>query len=72
VAYIPLERMIDKNPSLYKLVLVAAERANQICEGSAPLIKSTSKKNSTIALEEIQAGKVRYELSEETKGAGQK
>lgn len=63
MAYVPLEKMIDKNPSLYKLVLLAAERANEINLGSKPLVKTESKKASTIALEEIRDGKVRFTLS---------
>jgi len=62
MAYVPLEKMINNNPSRYKLVLLAAERANQIGTGSKPLIDSSSKKQTTIALEEICECKVRYEL----------
>ncbi len=61
MAYVPLEKMIDKNPSLYKLVLLAAERANQLNQGSKPLVESASKKMSTIALREIYEGKVKFE-----------
>ena len=61
MAYVPLEKMIDKNPSLYKLVLLAAERANQLNQGSKPLVDYPSKKMSTIALREIYEGKVRIE-----------
>ena len=61
MSYIPLEKMIAKNPGLYKLSLLAAERANQIAQGSKPLVETTSKKATTIALEEIAAGKVYYE-----------
>jgi DNA-directed RNA polymerase subunit omega len=64
VAYIPLEQMIKTNPSLYKLVLAAAERANQLTRGSKPLIECESKKPSTIALAEIAQGKIRFELTE--------
>lgn len=61
MTYVPLEKMIEKNPSLYKLALVAAERANQLAQGAKPLVETDSKKPTTIALEEIAAGKVRYE-----------
>ena len=67
MAYVPLEKMIDKNPSLYKLVLLAAERANQLNQGSKPLIDSSSKKMSTIALREIYEGKVRIEKENKKK-----
>ena len=64
MAYVALERMIDKNPSLYKLVLTAAERANQITQGSKLLVETDSKKPTTQALNEIVEGKVRYELDD--------
>ncbi|MBU1864335.1 MAG: DNA-directed RNA polymerase subunit omega [Candidatus Omnitrophica bacterium] len=65
MAYVSLEKMIKKNPSLFKLVLVAAERANQLVEGSKALVQSASKKMSTVALEEIREGKVYYEAPKE-------
>lgn len=64
MAYVPLEKMIDKNPSIYKLVLVAAERANELLEGSKPLIETQSKKSTTIALQEVFEGKVYYKSEE--------
>lgn len=60
--YIPLEKLVRKpDTSLYKLVLVAAARANELAQGAHPLVKCDSKKVSTITLEEIAADKVRYE-----------
>lgn len=68
--YIPLEKLVKKNEaSLYKLALTAAARANELATGSTPLIKTGSKKVSTVALEEIAGGKVSYE---EIKGKGKK
>lgn len=62
--YIPLEKLVRKpDTSLYKLVLVAAARANELAQGAQPLLKCASKKVSTITLEEIASGKVRYEDS---------
>ena len=70
MSYIPLEKLV-KTPltSIYKLVLAAAARANELAQGAQPLVKVGSKKVSTITLEEIAAGKVRYE---ETKPKGKK
>lgn len=59
MSYVPLEKMIKQCPSLYKLVLGASERANELNEGAEPLIKSNAKKVTTITLEEIVAGKVK-------------
>jgi DNA-directed RNA polymerase subunit omega len=60
MAYIPLEKLVKKDTSVYKLILTAAARANELAQGAQPLIQPTSKKVSTIALEEIGAGKVSY------------
>ena len=60
MAYIPLEKLARKDTSLFKLILVAAARANELAQGAQPSIRTSSKKISTIALEEIAAGKVRY------------
>lgn len=59
--YIPLEKLIDKTGnSIYKLVVLASERAFQIAEGAAPLVEKTdSSKPGSIALEEIAQGKVK-------------
>lgn len=68
--YVPLEKLVnDKQTSFYKLVLAAASRANELCEGSPQLVESESKKASVIALQEIAAGKVSYE---EVKTKGKK
>jgi DNA-directed RNA polymerase subunit omega len=60
MAYIPLEKLVRKDTSVFKLILAAAARANELAQGAQPLIQTTSKKVSTIALEEIAAGKVSY------------
>ena len=66
MAYIPIEKMLEKNKSLFKLTLAAAERANQILLGSKPLVENPiSKRETTIALQEIAEGKVYYKDVEE-------
>ena len=70
MTYIPREQLISKDKtSLYRLVLAAAARANELAQGAQPLVKTDSKKVSTIAMQEIAAGKVGYE---EIKGKGKK
>jgi DNA-directed RNA polymerase subunit omega len=44
--------------SRYALVMAVAKRAKQLKEGAAPLVQSKSKNPITIALEEIEAGKL--------------
>ncbi len=61
MAYIALEKILSaKNQSLYKTVLTAAARANELAQGAQPLIKTDSKKVATIALNELAAKKVSY------------
>ena len=60
MSYVPLEKILKKDTSLYKLILTAAARANELAQGAQPLVSTTSKKVSTIVLEEIASGKVIY------------
>lgn len=68
MAYIALEKILpEKNKSLYKSVLVAAARANELAQGAQPLVKTDSKKAATVALQELAAKKVNY-VEIKTKG----
>lgn len=60
MSYVPLEKLMRKDTSLFKLILTAAARANELAQGAQPLVTSSSKKISTVALQEIAAGKVTY------------
>jgi DNA-directed RNA polymerase omega subunit len=57
---IPLEDLIKKTNSLFKLVNLASKRALQLNEGAQPLIEEDNPqaKFATIALQEILAGKI--------------
>jgi len=56
-----VEDFHGKVDSLYRLVLLASRRANQIARTeSRPLIATHSRKATVIALEEILDGKVSY------------
>ena len=59
MSYISLEELSKNCKSYYKLVLVAAERANELLEGERPLIETTSKKHTTIALDEVRKEKIK-------------
>ena len=63
----PLEELLKSEGSHYKLVLLAAQRANEIVRGNPPLVVSKSKKPGIVALEEIAKGKVRLEESKAKK-----
>lgn len=58
----PLEALLDRVENKYALVIVAAKRARQLKEGSLPLVDVDSGSPVTIALEEIAAGKIRFEM----------
>jgi DNA-directed RNA polymerase subunit omega len=55
---ISTEDVLDKTNSIYKLVILASKRALELNEGSPKLVETDSKRISTIALEEIKAGKI--------------
>jgi DNA-directed RNA polymerase subunit omega len=62
MSYVCLEKILkNQDLSLYKLTLTAAARANELAQGAQPLVKAGTRKVSTIALQEIADGKVRYE-----------
>ena len=57
--YFPIEPLLEKVGSLYKLVVLAARRALELNQGAPRLVETDGKhKPSTVALEEIAAGKV--------------
>jgi len=45
---------------VFKVTLIAAKRAVELANGAKKLIETATKKFSTIALEEIGSGKVKY------------
>ena len=60
--YIELEKLMDKShDSIYKLVILASKRSLEIAEGQPKLVEaSSSMKPSSVALKEIQEGKLQY------------
>jgi DNA-directed RNA polymerase omega subunit len=63
MSYVPIEKVVDKaDGSIYKLVILAAARALEISEGLPPLTDIADKhsKSTTIALQEIAEGKIRF------------
>ncbi len=56
---LPIEELLVKTGSIYKLVILASRRTSELNAGAPALIgASREKKVSTIALEEILRGKV--------------
>jgi DNA-directed RNA polymerase subunit omega len=55
-------KLIEGFDSNYRYVLVAARRARQIQNGARPVVEPHSRKPCRIAEEEIQAGRVKWEI----------
>ena len=79
MGYQPLEKLLPRSGgSVYKLIILGAKRATELADGAAALVDfAASKKTTTLALDEIMAGKVELkEVAEaragETKAKGKK
>ena len=59
---IPIEELLKEGGSVYKSVVLAAKRATELSQGAPRLIKTSSTKPSTIALEEMRKGVVVYRV----------
>ncbi len=66
---LPIEYSKETIDSRFRLVLVAAQRARQISEGSPVNVKSKYVKNITLALEEAIDGKLKYLTGEDARRA---
>ena len=60
MVYLPMDDMLKKSDSIYKLVMLACVRAKELNEGAPPLIETKSQKWTTVALEEIKENKITY------------
>ena len=56
-----LESRMTKVDSKYTLVTLAAKRARQLTDGDEPLVDVDTTKVVSIAMEEIDQGKITYE-----------
>jgi DNA-directed RNA polymerase subunit omega len=52
----------DIDQSTYRFIIVAAKRARQLQGGQRPVLPTSSKKSTEIAMEEARRGLVKYEL----------
>lgn len=55
--------------SKFRYIIVAAKRARQLQAGAKPMVSAQGRKFTRIAQEEVSAGLVRFELTEETKAS---
>ncbi len=58
--YPPLSSLLEKVDCRYTLVVETAKRARQIVDGAQKLVRCASEKPVTIALNEINEGKITY------------
>jgi DNA-directed RNA polymerase subunit omega len=56
-----LDDLLKRVDSKYTLVTLAAKRAREITDGDEPLVRIETNKPVSIALEEINQGKITYE-----------
>ena len=56
-----LESLMTKVDSKYTLVTLAAKRARQLTDGDEPIVDVDTTKVVSIAMEEIDQGKITYE-----------
>ncbi len=68
----PIEELLKRCGSAYQLVLLAAKRAKELADGAPALVASSSRKATSVALEEILEGKVLYQSEEPAEGSGKK
>jgi DNA-directed RNA polymerase subunit omega len=61
--------LVEGFDSNYRYVLVAARRARQLLSGARPQIETSTRKPCKVAMEEIQAGKVKWNTPEAPRSA---
>jgi DNA-directed RNA polymerase subunit omega len=60
MTHVPLEDLMDKVDSKYRLVIITAKRSRQLNQGTAPTVQPKAYKPTYVALEEMAAGKIEY------------
>jgi len=62
----PIDKLLDKVHSIYKLVILASRRAIELADGGQKLVDAPADaKPAHIALDEIMAGKIEYKIKGE-------
>lgn len=69
--YPTLTSLLEKVDSKYTLVVAVAKRARQLVDGQPKLTRVESSKPVTVAVHEIDEGKVTYERNKPGKQAGE-
>lgn len=72
---VPVEELMDRTGSIFKLCNLASKRAEELNEGAPKLVAGDSRRLALLALEEIRQGKVSLgvkEVEEEKRGRTKK
>lgn len=70
ISYVPMEDLMKKVGSRYKLVVLASMRTMELNDGKEKLVEITpNTRLAIIALKEIQEGKISYKEKKEEKKA---
>ncbi len=59
MSFPPLEKSLERISNRYLLVVLSAKRSRQLNRGALPQVESKRKKWTSVALDEVIAGKVR-------------
>jgi len=64
-----LTSKIGSIDSKFRYIIVAAKRTRQLQAGSKPMVGGQGRKFTRIAMEEVSAGLIKFDLTEETKAS---
>ena len=63
---VPIDKLLDRIHSIYKLAIIASRRAIELSDGAQKLVEApVDRKPAHIALDEILAGKIEYKIKGE-------
>jgi len=65
MSYVPIQDLLSKTGSLYKLVVLASKRAVELNAGAPRMIEANNEKVCSVALEEIARGKVKFQIEKD-------
>ena len=69
MSFPPLEKALEQISNRYVLVVLAAKRSRQLNRGAQPQVDTKRRKWTSVALEEVIAGKVQPKKAEEAEKA---
>lgn len=71
MARVTVEDCLDHVDNRFELVLIASKRARQIANGKEPFVPVENDKPTVVALREIAAGKITYDIINSVNTEGQ-